>query len=203
MFKILKVAASATALITAASAASAATVYAESVTADGVTCSVADMNTDRSDLCNTLGAPDTDGVVTDGGYTTTESFTSLLFDFGTEFTGPLTFWEVTAGLDTAFTQSIAFTLMNSSTGASAGGTIINTDGVAAGPNRFMIEAKVAGLFDSLLVTDTTAPGNQKFHLDAISVNTAPAVAAVPLPASAALMLVGLGAFGVARRKKSA
>ncbi len=200
MFKFLKVAGAAAVIVTVASAASAKTVYAESVSADGETCSVAALSTDRKDLCNALGAEDlggvdVDGLPTDGGFTSAGNFTELLFDFGTTFTGPLYIWEVTGNQSSALVESITYTLTNSVSGATATGSIVNQDGTDAGRNRFVIEAKVAGLFDSLLIQDTTGSGDG-FDIDAI------AVAAVPLPASAALMLVGLGALGLARRKSA-
>jgi hypothetical protein len=200
MYKFLKVVGSAAAFVTMASAASATTVYAESVSADGETCSVASLSTDRKDLCNALGAEDLGGVAVDGrpgdgGFTAAANFTELLFDFGTKFTGPIYIWEVTGNQSSTLVESITYTLTNSVSGNSVTGSIVNQDGTDAGRNRFVIEEKVAGLFDSLLIQDTTGSGDG-FDIDAI------AVAAVPLPASAALMLVGLGAFGVARRKSA-
>ena len=212
MTNLLKAAAAVSFLTVVANSAQAGTVYAQSVTGtDGAvseTCNVASSSTDRSDLCNALGEEDVDGDWRDGGFTSAGLYDSLLFDFGTLFSGPITIWEVTGGLNPSYLESVSFTLQNSVTNATATGVIRNDENnVADGPNRWKIEAKVAGLFDSLLIEDTTASTfpnttaakGDGFDIDAIAVNMAP----VPVPASAALLLAGIGAFGAMRARKSA
>ena len=72
----------------------------------------------------------------------------------------------------------------------------DTNGTVDGLNRYKIEAMIGGVFDRLMVFGTSSQTGDGFNLDAIS------VAAVPVPASAALMLTGLGAFGAMRRRKT-
>jgi len=109
MNKNIFAAALASAISLAASSASAATVYAQSVTStDGSvveTCDTPVKNTNRADICNALGEPDVDGSFSDGGFTSLGNFDSLLFDFGTLFTGPITVWEVTGGRNPSYLES--------------------------------------------------------------------------------------------------
>ena len=57
--------------------------------------------------------------------------------------------------------------------------------------RFVIETKVAGLFNSITVPDTA-------NVKDVEVQ----VTSMPVPASAALLLAGVGAFAYMRRKKA-
>ena len=202
MTTLLRSALSAAVFATFATASSAATIYASSVSADGGTaCTVGVQNTDRIDICNSLGMEDVGGSFSAGGFTSTANFEELTYSFGSFFTGPLTIWEVTGGGDTnpSYIEQLSFELVNSVTLASVLGTIINVTGVGDGIDRWRIETEVAGVFDSLIVSDSSdlSGGRDGFDIDAI------AVSAVPLPASALLLLAGVGAFGAMRRKKSA
>jgi len=202
MTTLLRGALTAAVFATFATASSAATIYASSVTADGGTaCTVGVQNTDRTDICNSLGMQDVDGSFSAGGFTSTANFDELEYTFGSFFTGPLTIWEVTGGGDTnpTYVEELTFRLFNSVTEAFQLGTVVNVEGVGDGIDRWRVETEVAGVFDKLFVSDASvlSGGRDGFDIDAI------AVSAVPLPASALLLLAGLGAFGAMRRKKSA
>jgi hypothetical protein len=201
MTTLLRGALTAAVFATFATASSAATIYASSVSADGGTeCTVGVQNTDRTDICNSLGMQDVDGSFSAGGFTSTANYTELTYGFGSFFTGPLTIWEVTGGGDTnpTYIEQLEFTLFNSETNATQMGTVVNVEGVGDGIDRWRVETAVAGVFDVLFVSDASdlSGGRDGFDIDAI------AVSAVPLPASALLLLAGLGAFGAMRRKKS-
>ena len=202
MTTFLKSALTAAVLGTCATAASAGTIYAQSVSDGTNTCTVAVQNTDRTDMCNSLGAEDVDGSFSAGGFTSTANFVSgLTYTFGGFFTGPLTIWEVTGGGENnrSYIEQLSFTLFNSVTTAMQMGSVININGDGDGIDRWRIETAVAGTFDSLFVQDASdlSGGRDGFDIDAI------AVSPVPLPASSLLLLAGLGAFGAMRRKKVA
>ncbi len=201
--KLLGVGVSAILAALVSTSAYGSTIYAQSVvggTANGDQfCDTPAKTTDRSDLCNSLGAPDVDGPHQDGGFTSAGNFESLLFDFGQLFTGPITIWEVTGGLNPSYIESVDFTLQNSVTGATAMGVISNNvNNQPDGQDRWQIEARVAGLFDSLLLVDSSSTSDG-FDVDAVSVQ----IASMPVPASAAFLAAGLGAFGFMRRRKTA
>lgn len=192
---------SAALLLGASSAASATTVWATSVT-DGITsCSVQTNNGNRANMCNALGAADGDFSGGKGnGFTSSGKFTSLTFDFGTKFTGPVTFYEITGGSPTKHPEALTFSAVSVG-GAIATGTVANTDPgatkVAGTDARWQIvfNGFDGRKFTSLTVTDNsnTADG---FDIDAVSV-----IATMPLPAGAMLLLTGFGALAVARRRQ--
>ena len=113
-----------------AGAANAGTVNATSVTGflDGAatTCTVAAQNTDRTDICNSLGAPDVDGSFREGGFTSTANYERLEYTFGTAFKGPLTIWEVTGGGadNMSYVERLLISFLNSDTMMESAGQIL-------------------------------------------------------------------------------
>lgn len=177
----------------------AAPIYASSVQAmsgDGsiTSCSVAAKTTDRADLCNSLGAPDVDGAYQDGGFTSTGNYSELTYTFGGLFNvETVSIWEVTGSRSMTYIETLDFTLRNSVTGAETTGSVTNINGTPAGPDRWLLVANTPGMFDQFIVSDNSVTYDG-FDIDAVS------IAAVPLPATALLMIAGLGAFGAVRRK---
>ena len=209
MLNSLKTLTAAAALMLTAGAASAATVYATSVSGtllgdqQATTCSVADRNTFRTDMCNALGEEDVDGAFELGGFVSLANFDALTFSFGTFFSAPVTVWEVTGGgtSNPGYVESLTITLMNSITNNSVIGSLVNVDGVGDGPNRWKVVYDASGdaVFDSITFVDTSDLTGKRdgFDIDAV------AVSAVPLPAGALLLLGGLGGLAAMRRRKKA
>ncbi|ETX13239.1 hypothetical protein OCH239_12740 [Roseivivax halodurans JCM 10272] len=114
------------------------------------------------------------------------------FEIAPNFTGPLTALEVTNGRERYYTETADVFGRNTSTGMfELLGSVSNTSAVST--------INFAGSFDAIRFTDTTiVPGNRTgdgYDLAAFT------VAAVPLPAGGLLLIGGLGALGVASRRR--
>ena len=87
MLNVLKTLAAAGVVTMAAGAASAATVYATSVSGTLIgdqqitTCTVAVRDTNRANMCNALGEEDVDGAFQDGGFASLAKFDALTFSY--------------------------------------------------------------------------------------------------------------------------
>jgi hypothetical protein len=201
-----------------AGAASAGTVWANSVTGfnmDGSSnsCSIAAPTADRTNLCNALGAPDHPGGNSEFGFLSSGTYDALRFTFGTTFVGPVEFFEITFNRTVSWEESLDLVfLLTGDAGASFGEvqllpteSITNNGGVADPTNnsRWIVTFDPGlGRFSELWVFDTStgAPGaGGGFDIDAISAVSAPSI--VPLPAAGLLLLAGLGGLAVMRRRR--
>lgn len=181
-FKGLMFATSAFAVLSAPAIASG--ISASTVTSTGASCMVEASNTTTTDICNALGVADSTSTTGSA-----EIGDGLLFDFD----GP--------GFDTATlffadapTVDFALSFLGGTGPATAG--VLGSTAEMIG-SRYQIEVKVAGLFNSLQVSQV-GPTTSSALIDAVSVK----ISSIPAPASAALLLVGVGALGLARRRKS-
>jgi hypothetical protein len=202
-----------------AGAASASTVFASAVTGftmDGASSTSASLggcsaSSNRSNLCNALGAPDHPGGSSEFGFLSAGNYDALKFTFGGPITGPLNFFEITFNRDAGWVESIAFLLVGeggatfmTAKNATPTGDVTNTGGTPDGKDRWILTADgfTGGPFSELWVFDTStgSPGaGGGFDIDAISANLAPAV--IPLPAAGFLLLAGLGGLAMAGRRR--
>lgn len=200
-------------------AAQAATIFATQIDAGragaagvGFEATAPGFSTNRADTSNALGAPDQVGNKA-GGFYSLGLGGAAVFGFGQSFGGSANLFEVTFGcsgaqtpdgfckyresvdiytfdgaytpFDTTFVVddliALGFSLAESVPNGQA-----NTDAGAS--------VSIDGSFTYLALVDTSpsGPGRDGFDVDSISVSV------VPLPASALLLLAGLGAFGIAR-----
>ena len=186
-----------------AGGASAATIYASSVTAlkgtTPSTCTVAERTADRSNICNALGAPDGDADTGGGiGFVSSGLYDSLTFGFDKNFTAPVTVFEITGNRDRSYVEKLDLTFSVVSGGQTYVGTIINTSGMPGADDdqwaiSVMFDAK--GPFSSITVSDNSSTPDG-FDIDAI------AVSAIPVPAAGFMLLAGLGGLAAARRRKA-
>lgn len=197
MSKITKSVLVGAAMMMVGSAASAATVYAQSVvTNTGETCSTPASVSDRTNLCNSLAAPDVTVPFQTNGFTSSGNWEELTYTFGGTYNvQSMTLWEISYKRPATYVENLEFTLLNSVTNNTTTGVVTNVDGTPDGADRWMIVVNETGMFDKLIVSDNSVT-TDGFDIDAIAWE----VAEVPLPASALLLVAGLGAFGMVRRK---
>ncbi len=188
-----------------ATSAQAATIWATSVTDGVTTCSVQENDSARSNVCNALGVADGDfaGGRGNGFFSTKNAANGVTFSFGQAFTGPITFYEITGNGNAAgHTEYLDFEVFATTTGgASILGTVTNLGGTLVPGTQSRLEVVFDGLggraFTSLFVKDASGTSDG-FDIDAISAQAVAAV--VPLPAGGVLLLSGLAALWMGRRK---
>lgn len=174
-----KVLALTAALLLAAPVANAATVFATAIDDSGVT----NTNTasGRDDTTNALGAPDGDFAALGLGGV-------AILEFGVEFTGDIHVWEQTFGNRLGYVETVDIF------GITKGGTETFLTSIDNSMEKMTFTT--TGVFTKLKFVDTSPvlAGRDGFDIDAVGVNP------VPLPATAALLLAGIGAVAVARRR---
>jgi len=183
--------------------------FAKSVTAikDGVTetCLVQTNTAERGEICNSLGMPDGD-FPTGNGFTSSGKFDALIYEFGGPFSGPITIWEVTGsgGSQDTYTGGhreyldLTFYLMDDTT-LTFDKAVANVGATRDGnsKSRWRVEFDNPALvseFSRLMVVNNSGTPDG-FDIDAIGVS------AVPLPASALLLIAGLGGLAALRRRR--
>jgi hypothetical protein len=175
------------ALTALAGGAQAATVYAQTATI--VTDGPRGTADNRDDITNALGA--SLGDFFELGFGGVVDFT-----FGRLFTGPGNVVEVTFGNAALFLES-ANVFAGISGDASSFVQVGQLSNVASqGPSGQSFN--FSGTFDTLRIADTTSPdgrANGGYDVDRVGVSP------VPLPASALLLLAGLGGLGAVRRMR--
>lgn len=212
------------AALLSASAASASTVFATHIdsgradAAEAGFTTTAVKSTNRAAGGNALGAPDAIGATSGGGFYSLGLGGVAVFGFGTNFGAEATVFEVTFGctapvnangtcsyvetadvyalagaydpFDTAFGLSDLLSLGFQKVGSIPNG-VANTAGGAS--------IAISGPFSFLALVDTSPSGSGRdgFDVDAISVS------AVPLPASALMLLGALGGLGYLHRRRAA
>lgn len=185
-----------------ATAASAATItYATGATylpsggSAGAACNTAS----RSDLCNVLGAPDGDFVGgTGNGFFSMKNADQVSLTFGTQFAGSIYIYEVTGGNVAANKEGLNFTLVAEDFAGNQVAGVFNTQGTKVSGTTSRYEIKfdsIGGPFTSLIIKDNSGTADG-FDLDAVGVS------AVPVPASALLLLGAFGGLGALRRRKA-
>ena len=203
----------AAALVASAVPSLAAPVFATSVTAhggSGGSCTIGDagfvVNSTRTNLCNALGAPDHPGNGTDFGFLSTGNFSALEFSFGTQFTAPITLFEVSFTTGNLETLELSFMLTGAGGGVIGSSYLVNNNSGTRSGQTWVVEfnfpagtpTNERGPFDTLWIVDRST-GGDGFDIDAIS---ATGVSAVPLPAAGLLLVAGLGGLALMRRRAS-
>ncbi len=193
-FKVL-VTVSALSVAALAGAAGAATVNAISVTVGATTTTTATNTTTRSDAGNALGASNAYaiGQNTFGGFYSLR-FGQAVFAFGTNFGGPGTVVEVTAGSRSNYPEAAkveAFNVFSSMWDDL--GVISN-----AGPTGLALGVPVTfgGVYSLLRLTDATTGDGDGFDVDSVSVS------AVPVPAAGFLLIGALGSLAALKRRRA-
>jgi hypothetical protein len=172
-------------------------------------------NTNRDDAGNALGAPDQVGN-TEGGFFSMGNGQAVVLGFGTAFGTTANIFEVTfscngpqtSGGFCNFSESVDVYAFNGpytpfdGTFGLGDLTALGFTFQASVPNGTANTAggasvSIGGPFTYLALVDTSAAIGDGFDIDAVSVS------AVPLPASALLLIAGLGGLGALRRFKRA
>ena len=202
MARICKSLIGASALALLAGGASAATIYASSVTAisgaEAMSCTTAERTADRTNICNGLGAPDGDADMGGGiGFVSAGNFDSLTFGFDQPFRSPITVFEITGNRNPSYVEGLDLVFAVEAGGSYNYGTITNIMGVPGSDDdqwAITVEFENTGPFTAITVFDnSTTPDG--FDIDAIGVS------AVPLPAAGFMLLAGLGGLAAARRRR--
>lgn len=142
---------------------------------------------DRDDIANAFGAPD--GSFFELGYRGVVDFV-----FGQRFRGPGALFEITFGNVAAFPEAVRVLVGNAADPASFTQVALLSNLAATQPGGATFD--VPGVFDTVRLIDASPRRGRTGGWDVDSI----AVAAVPLPAAGGLLLAGLGALALRRRR---
>lgn len=144
---------------------------------------------DRANPLNALGAAD-------GSFFEIGLGSAVDMTFGTLFEASATVYEITFGNPSNWAESVSLYVGNAGSF-----TFVETISNAAAVGG-ATSVLPSGTFDTIRLVDTSPLGSLTsggFDIDAVRVTPAP----VPLPASAAMLLVGLGGLAIWRRRATA